>query len=333
VENLDFDHDPTQIPAPASYHWTPKLQRDFLESLATTGSVKISAAKVGMSPSAVYQLKHRAAGAAFKLGCAAAVLIARGRLVDELLDRAIWGYDETAELQREEGRSFARRRRIDSRLGLAMLARLDKMVETPAEAGEDMLAQLIAGDWPGFLSLFDAAAARDAAPLDANGADDADGQPAPLTTALALWLTGRDNRANPLAALWQDSPIASEVAQISADFGDDGESEETPEQAAAAMTVWYDDHADDWRTDFPPPADFWGHEEGQFGDRAYARALDDDELEVYENLRAAEVTPLLVAGEAARRAFFARPDAANDAAAAADVPAVAGVAGVRMWQG
>ena len=81
------------------------------------------------------------------------------------------------------------------------------------------------------------------------------------------------------------------------------------------MTVWYDDHADDWRTDFPPPADFWGHAEGQFGDPAYARALDDDELEVYETLRAAEVTPLLIAGEAARRAFFARLDPANDASA------------------
>lgn len=316
----DTDDTPAFLPAPASYHWTPKLQRDFLESLATTGSVKIAAAKVGMSPSAVYQLKHRAAGAAFKLGCAAAVLIARGRLVDELLDRAIWGYDETAELLREEGRSFAKRRRLDSRLGLAMLARLDKMVETPAEVGEDMLAQLIAGDWPGFLALFDAAAAH-----HADAADDADGQPAPLTTALALWLTGRDNRANPLAALWQDSAIASEVAQISADFGADGETEETPEQAAAAMTVWYDDHADDWRTDFPPPADFWGHEEGQFGDRAYARALDDDELEVYENLRAAEVTPLLIAGEAARRAFFAQLGPANDA--------TADPAGADAWSG
>ena len=326
----DIEDTPTFIAAPASYHWTPKLQRDFLESLATTGSVKIAAAKVGMSPSAVYQLKHRAAGAAFKLGCAAAVLIARGRLVDELLDRAIWGYDETAELLREEGRSFAKRRRLDSRLGLAMLARLDKMVEAPAEAGEDRLAQLIASDWPGFLALFDAAAQDAAAAPDADHAGD---QPGPLAAALAVWLAGRATDANPLAALWQDSAIANEVAQISAGFGADGKVEETPEQAAAAMTVWYDDHADDWRTDFPPPADFWGHEEGQFGDPAYARALDDDELAVYENLRAAEVTPLLIAGEAARRAFFARLDPANDATTAADAPAVPAVAGVRMWQG
>ena len=153
----DSPYDPAHFLAPTSYHWTPRLQRDFLEAFATNGSVKISAAKVGMSPSAVYQLKQRPEGAAFRIGCAAAVLIARTRLADELLDRAIWGHDETTELQREDGRSFVKRRRIDSRLGLAMLARLDRMVETRARAGEEMLAQIVAGDWPGFLMLFDAA--------------------------------------------------------------------------------------------------------------------------------------------------------------------------------
>lgn len=291
-----------------------------------------------MSPGAVYQLKQRPEGAAFRLGCAAALLIARGRLVDELLDRAIWGHDEMTTVYREEDRSLYKRRRIDSRLGLAMLARLDRMVETRAREGEEMLAQTIAGDWPGFLSLFDAAEA--AAPGGAKAAhaaaapsaspsasdDTPDGStetasapaPAPTTegmaAALALWLAGRDNRTNPLAALWRGTAIANEVAQFSADFGEDGESAETPEQVAAAMTVWYDDHADDWRTDFPPPGDFDGLEEGQFGDPAYARELDDDEIELYEARRAAEVTPFRRAGEAARRAFFALPDPANDPA-------------------
>lgn len=49
----DSPHNPATIPAPGSYHWTPRLQREFLEAFATNGSVKISAAKVGMSPSAV----------------------------------------------------------------------------------------------------------------------------------------------------------------------------------------------------------------------------------------------------------------------------------------
>jgi len=296
----DAAPNPADIPAPGSYHWTPALQRAFLESLATTGSVKIASTSVGMSPRATYDLRHKPQGAAFKLGWAAAVLIARSRLADELLDRAIWGHDEITTVTREDDRSFTKRRRIESRLGLAMLARLDKMVETRAQAGEDMLAQIIAGDWPGFLSLFD---------IDADNRD-AEGHNA----ALALWLAGRDNRANPLAALCPDDAIASEVAQNYGDFGEDGQTPETPEEAAAAMTVWFDDRAGEWRTDFPPPEGFYGYEDGQFGDPAYARELDDDELELYEVRRMAEVTPLRQAGEAARRAFFALPAPANDPA-------------------
>lgn len=299
----DTAHNPATIPAPGSYHWTPRLQRDFLEAFATNGSVKISAAKVGMSPSAVYQLKQRPEGAAFKLGCAAALLIARGRLVDELLDRAIWGHEETTELMREEGRSFAKRRRIDSRLGLAMLARLDKMVETRAPQkggwpGEDMLAQIIAGDWPGFLSLFE---------VDPESAD-AEGHGA----ALALWLAARDNRANPLAILWRETAIANEVAQFSATSDAEPETEATPEEEAAAMTVWHDEERGEWRTNFPPPEDFIGIEEGVFGDEDYERTLDEAEEDAWEAAHAELVEPLRIAGEAARRAFFALPAPAND---------------------
>jgi len=300
----DAAHNPATIPAPGSYHWTPRLQREFLEAFATNGSVKISAAKVGMSPSAVYQLKQRPEGAAFKLGCAAALLIARGRLVDELLDRAIWGHEETTELMREEGRSYAKRRRLDSRLGLAMLARLDQMVETRARAGEEMFAQIIAGDWPGFLSLFD---------IDTENTD-AEGHSA----ALALWLAARDNRANPLATLWRGTAIANEVAQISAtsDAEPERADEEgpTPEEQAAQMTIWHDEERGEWRTNFPPPDDYVGIEEGVFGDEDYERTLDEAEEEAWEAAHAELVEPLRIAGEAARRAFFALPDPANDPA-------------------
>lgn len=300
----DAAHNPATIPAPGSYHWTPRLQRDFLEAFATNGSVKISAAKVGMSPSAVYQLKQRPDGAAFKLGCAAALLIARGRLVDELLDRAIWGHEETTELMREEGRSYAKRRRLDSRLGLAMLARLDQMVETRARAGEEMFAQIIAGDWPGFLSLFD---------IDPESAD-AKGHSA----ALALWLAARDNRANPLATLWRGTAIANEVAQFSATSDAEperaDEEEPTPEEQAAQMTIWHDEETGEWRTNFPPPDDYVGIEEGQFGDEDYERTLDPAEEDAWESARAEAFAPLRQAGEAARRAFFALPAPANDPA-------------------
>ena len=319
----DAAHNPATIPAPGSYHWTPRLQRDFLEAFATNGSVKISAAKVGMSPSAVYQLKQRPEGAAFRLGCAAALLIARGRLVDELLDRAIWGHDETAEIQREEGRSYAKRRRIDSRLGLAMLARLDKMVETRARAGEELLAQIIAGDWPGFLALFDAA--EDAAPGTAGAENtDAEGRKDGMAAALALWLAARDNRANPLASLWRGTAIANEVAQISAisDAGPESADEDgpTPEEEAAAMTVWHDEETGELRTNFPPPEGFIGIEEGAFGDEDYARTLDADEEEAWEAAHAELVEPLRRAGAAARRAFFGLPAPANDPAPASEKP-------------
>ena len=321
-------YDPAQIPAPASYHWTPQLQRDFLENFATTGSVKISAAKVGMSPSAVYQLKQRPEGAAFRIGCAAAVMIARARLADELLDRAIWGQEETVEMLREDGRSFAKRRRTDARLGLAMLARLDRMAEARADAGEAMLAQIVAGDWPGFLSLFDAAqAAMPAAAEDEAAADGdtaAEGAPAHgLVAALALWLAGRDARANPLAALWADSAIANEVARISAETEAAPDHEIAPDRAppsaeeeAAAMDVWYDEDTAEWQTNFPPPAGFDGMEEGLFGDPDYWRTLDSAEADAFAAQRAAEAEPLRIAGEAARRAFFAPPAPANDPDAA-----------------
>ncbi len=333
MENLPPD--PAAIPAPDSYHWTPRLQREFLESLATTGSMKVAAAMVCMSPAAAYQLKQRAEGAAFRLGCAAAVLIARGRLADELLDRAIWGLDETTEVEREDGRSFAKRRRFDARLGLAMLARLDRMVETRARAGDEMLAQIIAGDWPGFLSLFDAAeGARASAASDAPngaGADAADGGPhGGMAAALALWLAGRDNRTNPLATLWQNSAIANEVAQISAGSDAAPAAAEgpapTPEEEAAAMTVWHDEERDEWRTDFPPPDDYLGDEEGCFGEEDYERTLDPDEEEAWEAAYRRACEPLRRAGEAARRAFFALPDPAN-APANDPAPAAPGAPG------
>ena len=299
MESLDNPiPNPADIPAPGSYHWTPALQRQFLEHLAETGSVKIACMHIHMSAGAAYQLKQRPEGAAFRLGWGAAVLIARARLADELLDRAIYGHEEISTVYREEDRSLVKRRRLDARLGLAMLARLDRMVETRAKAGEEMLAQVIAGDWPGFLALFD---------VDPES-DDKEGRSA----ALALWLAGRDNRANPLAALWRDTGIANEVAQFSADRERAPMPEPTIEEEAEAMTVWHDEEKNELRTNFPPSDDFIGDEEGQFGDPDYQRTLDPDEIDAYEAACNAELAPLRAAGELARRVFFGFPEPAND---------------------
>lgn len=333
---MDATDTETTLPRRPSYHWTPALQREFLEQLAATGSVQIAAMHVSMSPSAAYQLRHRPDGAAFKLGWAAAVLIARDRLTDELLHRAIWGHEETATISREDGRSFARRQRRDSRLGLAMLARLDQMIEVRARGKEALAAQLIAGDWPGFLALFDAAQAQAdaaraaAASIDASAGDAAPSNTAPSAAnpgqgaALAVWLSGRDDRSNPLASLWAGSAIACEVARISAGFDidppadldsdrdSDRDAEPTVEETVGAMGVWRDDETGEWRTDFPPPVDFTGIEEGEFGEARYERTLDPDEEEAWEAARAADVAPLRHAAEAARRACFGLPAPAND---------------------
>lgn len=296
----DTAANPTDIPAPASYHWTPALQRDFLDHLSVTGSVRIAALRVSMSPGAAYQLRRRPEGAAFSLGWAAALLIARDRLVDELLDRALYGVEESTErlAEAETQRSFTKRRRQIPSLGLAMLARLDRAVDIRARAGEAMLAQIIAGDWAGFLSLF--------------AVEDTDTGAGGHNAALACWLAGRDYRANPLATLWKDTPIAREVAQFSAGLDDEPETEPTPEEAAAAMTIWPDEETGEWRTNFPPPEDYIGIEEGVFGDEDYERTLDATEEEAWESARTEAFVPLRRAGEAARRAFFGLPSPAND---------------------
>jgi hypothetical protein len=161
-----------------------------------------------------------------------------------------------------------------------------------------------------------------------------------MAAALALWLAGRDNRANPLAMLWKDSAIVNEVAQFSAVSDPDPhtdphtgpQAEPTPEEEAAAMTVWYDEERDEWRTNFPPPDDYLGDEEGRFGEEEYERTLDPDEEEAWDAAHARACAPLRRAGEAARRAFFALPDPANDPAPAAP-GAGAGRAGPRTATG
>ena len=280
------------------YHWSPANQRAFLEHLAIVGSVTQAARHVGMSARAAYDLKLRREGAAFKLGWAAAVLIARGRLGDDLLERAIHGYDE--EYIRtppdENGEVRILRHRTDSKLGMEYLKRLDRMVDTAAEnAGELQLAQIIMGDWEAFLDKL--------APVG----DDAQGLGGGVA-AVACYLAARDNRANPLAGLWENTAEDCEVAENSAVLGDavEGATEEEidPETAAARMHVWYCDYLNGWRTDFPPPTDFCGEEDLEFGDAGYSRELSDEEEEVRLARAEVEIKPLRTAGEAARLAWF-----------------------------
>lgn len=293
---------PTDIPAPASYHWAPALQAEFLGHLAAMASVRGAALFVQMSPRAAYDLRQRRDGLAFKLGWAAAILIARDRLQDELLERAMTGALDSYERVPlgEPGAWQIRRRRINAPASMAMLERLDRQIAERAATPEDRLARIIAADFAAYLNLF-------ASPAFA----------ADPHTALADWFADQRTRPDPLAGLVSARPKPCEVAQISAD----SEAGQTPEAAAADLSVWYDDDMDEWRTDFPPPSDdFDGHEDGEFGDEDYSRSLTDDEFAIINAQKtatnAAWFMPFHSAAEARRREYFGL-DAAVDRVAAA----------------
>ena len=259
------------IPAPASYHWTPALQAEFLGHLAATGSVKLAASQVGMSPRAAHDLRHRGDGLALRIGWGAAVLIARARLEDVLLDRALFGTEENWERTAtgEDGSQLVTRRRHHVQTGLAMLARLDRMAEARAVTLDARLAQLAASDWAGFLALF---ANPDFA--------------ATVGDLIQRWFAGRLAAPDRLAQLVGIASIASEVAQISAaDAGPApantaataANAAATAAEAAPTHSVWQDGFGG-WRTNFPPPPGFSGDEVDEYRCEEYSRDLTEREL-------------------------------------------------------
>jgi hypothetical protein len=88
----------THLPAIRRDGWTYPKQRQFLEALAETGSVVIAAEDCRISARSAYNLRNRRDGMAFHLGWDAAILVARGRLVDDLMHRAIEGQTDTLTL-------------------------------------------------------------------------------------------------------------------------------------------------------------------------------------------------------------------------------------------
>ena len=134
-----------------NYHWTPALERAFVESLADTGSVTEACKSVSMSRRA-YDQKRRGCALAFRIGWDAAVLLARDVVADELLDRALAGQWTETIKDPETGKT--RRFAQDRRLGLALLSRLDRMCDVQASEGTvHMAAQIVSQDFEAFLDL------------------------------------------------------------------------------------------------------------------------------------------------------------------------------------
>ena len=111
---------------PATRHdgWTAARKAQFLESLAHDGNVRAACARVGLSREAAYRLRRR--DALFARAWAAAQLQARDNVGEVLGTRAIEGIEEEVWYR---GEVVGTRRRYDTRLLLAHIARLDKLAE------------------------------------------------------------------------------------------------------------------------------------------------------------------------------------------------------------
>ncbi|MEM8696705.1 MAG: hypothetical protein AAGE05_11850 [Pseudomonadota bacterium] len=105
--------------------WTPERQRAFVVMLSLTGSVKAAAEEVGLSRESAYHLRRKPEGRLFARLWDAARLIARDRLADEAMERAMNGTTETIVYRGEE---TGRRLRHDNRHLQWTLARLDREV-------------------------------------------------------------------------------------------------------------------------------------------------------------------------------------------------------------
>ena len=122
--------------------FTRERQVVFLHALAATGAVRSAAARAGVSHQTAY--RERLASAPFRRAWDAALLAARCHAEEVLSCRAIDGVEEQVWYH---GEVVATRRRFDSRLLLAHLARLDRLTA-------DVRVEAFAGDFEAALDRF-----------------------------------------------------------------------------------------------------------------------------------------------------------------------------------
>ncbi|QZP09456.1 hypothetical protein [Caenibius sp. WL] len=144
------------VPGVSPRGWTPAARTRFLEHLALKGHVRAACAHVGLSAEAAYRLRRR--DPLFARGWAAALVLAHDHGEQVLAARAIDGVEEPVYYR---GEQVGTRRRYDTRLLLAHLARLDRMAENRAaqrDAGrfDDLLAVLAGAPCPEGLAGEDA---------------------------------------------------------------------------------------------------------------------------------------------------------------------------------
>lgn len=275
--------------------WTPERMSRFHRALAETGVVATAAFESGMSAQAAYALRHR--DAAFAAGWEAALTLARARLADELLARAMNGVTERVI---RDGVIVGERLRYDNRLSIAVLTRLDARVDRAEERGDGRgsgrggvrgdVHLRVAANWETYLDALGEgrgaeAVARLAPPPEPP--PELAPEPEPAKTAQHR----KDRQVHPAG----DEDLEDTHAED--DAGDDG-GDDALDEDADRHDVWEADGL--WWTDYPPPADFDGRQRGEYGDHGYERALTEHE----EDVVAADAGAELARAEAQRDAFF-----------------------------
>jgi hypothetical protein len=272
------------------YHWTPARQRQFLEALAETGCVELACNDVGVSRRAAHNLRWRSAGQAFRVGWDAAVLVARAVVADYLMDRAILG--QTLETVRDPNTHSTTRQHYDRHLGRALLARLDRMAE--AQDGDSQYAnfiRIVSQDFEAFLKFV------------GKGCDG---------LAVGTFILEREPAIfgmfpgyhQAVSNFEDDCELEREFAEDAEEIRSSQSHELTPKECADDMHMWFSDHREGWRTDFPPPPNFFGSQEGRLSEGSYSRSLTEEESEIMEAVLAARNEPFVRAGEKARVIFL-----------------------------
>jgi hypothetical protein len=282
-------------PAPLNpdYRWAPVAQVAFLTAFAETGSVKLACDAAGKSRRAAYNLRFRRDGAAFRMAWDAAVLVARATLYDTLMDRVLDGTEDVT--VRDPDTNTTTRLRKDSRLGMALLTRLDRMAS--ADNGDTValtdhiIARLISQDFEAFLALI------------ARG-----GEGAEAGFFLAARAEITPSRARPHGE--NQCELGGFLGENEDDSdGSDNEVEEEEEDDEAesyaeSLYVSFCPDTEEWVTNFPPPADFDGYETSNFGDDDYERNLTPEERDIQVARDAAERLPLRQIAMKARDDYF-----------------------------
>jgi len=128
--------------------WTPERIRIFLHTLAACGVVADAARAAGMSVRSAYYLRNRAEGGPLDIAWTAALQLARRRLADAVVSRALHG---CVEVVMRDGEVWGERHRFDNRLTMQVLARLDRLSE--ANDDDSRAARFVAQGFCEFVEI------------------------------------------------------------------------------------------------------------------------------------------------------------------------------------